>query len=98
MEECYFFEYFDVLEVTYLKFKHKEKLHFKVATVSSKGVVKGIKPGTVTITATKNGKKLTCKVKVKWQPEVETITKKTYKIDEDFQLDIVMNECGRVQY
>lgn len=36
----------------------------KVATVSSKGVVKGIKKGTVTITAKINGKKATCKVTI----------------------------------
>ena len=36
----------------------------KVATVSSTGVVKGIKYGTCTITATINGKKATCKITV----------------------------------
>ena len=37
----------------------------KVATISSKGVVKGIKKGTVTITVQSGSKKLTCKVTVK---------------------------------
>ncbi len=39
----------------------------KIATVSSKGVVKGINPGTCTITAKskETGQKITCKVKVK---------------------------------
>lgn len=37
----------------------------KIATVSSRGTVKAIKEGTVTITATVSSKKYTCKVKVK---------------------------------
>ena len=37
----------------------------KIATVSKKGVVKGVKKGTATITATYKGKKYTCKVTVK---------------------------------
>ena len=38
----------------------------KIATVSKKGVVKGVKPGTVTITVkTANGKKATIKLTVK---------------------------------
>ena len=37
----------------------------KVATVSSKGVVKGIRKGTATITVQSGSKKLTCKVTVK---------------------------------
>lgn len=37
----------------------------KVATVSKKGVVTGKKKGTVKITATRNKKKITCKVQVK---------------------------------
>ena len=37
----------------------------KIATVSTKGVVKGVKEGTATITAAVNKKKLTCKVTVK---------------------------------
>lgn len=41
----------------------------KVATVSASGVVKGIKHGTCTITATINGKKATCKITV---PKVKT--------------------------
>ncbi len=42
----------------------------KVATVSSKGVVKGIKKGTCKITAKANGKTKTCTVKVKAVPGV----------------------------
>ena len=52
----------------------------KVATVTSKGVVKGIKPGTATITATKNGKKMTCKITVKWEPETGVVKTRTYNI------------------
>jgi len=37
----------------------------KIASVSKDGKVKGLKKGTVTITATSNGKKYTCKVTVK---------------------------------
>lgn len=36
----------------------------KIATVSSKGVVKGVRKGTATITVQSGSKKLTCKVKV----------------------------------
>lgn len=51
----------------------------KVATVTSKGVVKGKKAGTATITAkTSNGKKATCKVTVK-NPSV-TLAKKSATI------------------
>lgn len=45
-----------------IKWKSSNK---KIATVSKKGVVTAKKTGTVTITATCNGKKATCKVKVK---------------------------------
>ncbi len=41
----------------------------KVATVSASGVVKGVKHGTCTITATINGKKATCKITV---PKIKT--------------------------
>lgn len=37
----------------------------KVASVSSKGTVKALKKGTTTITATANGKKVTCKISIK---------------------------------
>ena len=37
----------------------------KIATVTSKGVVKGIRKGTATITVQSGSKKLTCKVTVK---------------------------------
>ena len=42
----------------------------KIATVSSTGVVKGIKAGTATITAKVGGKKYTCKVTVKEKEKV----------------------------
>ena len=48
----------------------------KIATVSSSGVVKGVKPGTVTITAKRNGKTFKCKVTVSYEPEKATV--KTY--------------------
>lgn len=51
-----------------------------VATVSSSGVVKGIKPGTATITGKKNGKSFKCKVTVKWQPETGTVTDYEYDL------------------
>lgn len=70
----------------------------KVATVSSKGVVKGIKPGTATITATKNGKKLTCKVTVKWQPETGTTTTKTYNVSYSKDVDITMKGAGKLTF
>ena len=50
-----------------------------VATVTSSGVVKGIKPGTATITGKKNGKTFKCKVTVKWEPETGTV--KNYEYD-----------------
>lgn len=50
----------------------------KIATVSSNGVVKGVKAGTVTITAqTSNGKKATCKVTVKQPAQKVVLNKKT---------------------
>ena len=49
----------------------------KIATVDAKGVVKGIKPGTVTISAKRNGKTYKCKVTVNYEPEKATV--KTYK-------------------
>ena len=41
----------------------------KVATVTSGGVVKGITPGKVVISATRNGKTVKCTVKVTYMPE-----------------------------
>ena len=45
-----------------ITFKSSNK---KVATVTSKGVVKGLKKGTATITVQSGSKKMTCKVTVK---------------------------------
>lgn len=45
-----------------ITFKSSNK---KVATVTSKGVVKGLKKGTATITVRSGSKKMTCKVTVK---------------------------------
>ena len=68
----------------------------KVATVNANGVVKGIKPGTATITATKNGKKFKCKVTVKWEPETGTTTTKTYFVDYDKSIDVNMKGAGSI--
>lgn len=48
-----------------------------VATVNSKGVVKGKKKGTAKITAVNKGKKYTCKVTVK-NPSKSTLAKRAY--------------------
>ncbi|MCR5837516.1 MAG: Ig-like domain-containing protein [Lachnospiraceae bacterium] len=48
-----------------VKWKSSNK---KVAKVSKKGLVKGIKPGKATITAKVGKKKYKCKVRVKWLP------------------------------
>lgn len=48
----------------------------KVVKVASNGKITGIKAGSATITATVNGKKLTCKVKVK-------ANQKTYKVNKN---------------
>ena len=50
----------------------------KIATVNSSGVVKGVKPGTVTITAKRNGKTFKCKVTVNYEPEKNTVKTYTY--------------------
>ena len=50
----------------------------KIATVNSKGVVTPVKPGTVTITAKKNGETFKCKVTVKWPPEKGKTSTKSY--------------------
>lgn len=55
----------------------------KVATVTSKGVVKGIKAGTATITAKAadgSGKKATCKVTVKAASTIPNVTDKVLKM------------------
>lgn len=74
---------------TTLKVKNtKQKVSWKssnkrVATVTSKGVVKGIKKGTATITAKIGNKRLTCKVTVK-----QSAAKKiTYIGDRDVDYD-----------
>lgn len=45
----------------------------KIATVTSKGVVTGVKPGNTTITATVGKKKYKCKIQV-WSPEPEIMS------------------------
>lgn len=68
----------------------------KVATVTSKGVVKGIKPGTATITAIKNGKVMKCKVTVKWEPETGKTTTMTYNVSYDKDFDVNMVGPGKI--
>ncbi len=51
----------------------------KIATVSSKGTVKGIKNGTATITATIGKKKYVCKVTVKNPMKLNVSTSRIYK-------------------
>ena len=68
----------------------------KVATVNANGVVKGIKPGTATITATKNGKKFKCKVTVKWEPETGKVTTTTYNVNFSESADINMQAPGKI--
>ncbi|QHQ61406.1 hypothetical protein Ana3638_11990 [Anaerocolumna sedimenticola] len=46
----------------------------KIATVSTKGVVKGMKKGTANITAAINGKKYTCKITVNEKTVTVTVT------------------------
>lgn len=55
----------------------------KIASVSKKGVVKGLKKGTVTITATHQGNKYKCKITVKNVPKKE-LANNAYK---DFIVD-----------
>ncbi len=58
----------------------------KIATVSKKGVVTGVKKGTATITATYKGKKYTCKVTVK--NAALSATKKTLSVGKSFTLTL----------
>ncbi len=63
----------------------------KIATVNKKGVVKGLKKGTVTITATTgNGKKATCKITVNNPIKVKSIkfAKKSYSIKKGKKLTL----------
>jgi hypothetical protein len=46
----------------------------KIATVSSKGLVKAVKEGSANVTATSNGKKYVCKVNVNGKNVVVTVT------------------------
>ena len=64
----------------------------KIATVSSKGVVKAVKKGTATITAKYKGKKYTCKVTVK-NPSLSA-TKKTLNVGKSFTLSL-KNASGK---
>lgn len=64
----------------------------KIATVSSKGVVKAVKKGTATITAKYKGKKYKCKVTVK-NPSLSA-TKKTLNVGKSFTLSL-KNASGK---
>lgn len=67
----------------------------KIATVNSKGVVKGIKKGTVTITAKVGNKKYTCKITVKNVVALKSISlnksKLTLEEGDDYQLKVKYN-------
>lgn len=52
----------------------------KIAKVSSKGVVTGVKPGSCTITAKKDGKTFKCKITVKWPPETGITKTKNFNL------------------
>ena len=62
----------------------------KVVTVSSKGNIKAVKKGKATITATADGKSVTCVVTVKAAPKKITLNakKKTLKKGKTFQLKV----------
>lgn len=67
----------------------------KVATVNSKGSVKGIKKGTATITAKVGNKKYTCKITVKNPIALKSISlnksKLTLEVDDEYQLKVKYN-------
>lgn len=67
----------------------------KIATVSNKGVVKGVKKGTATITAKVGSKKYTCKVTVNNTVALKSISlnKKslTLETDEEYKLKVTYN-------
>lgn len=67
----------------------------KIATVSNKGVVKGVKKGTATITAKVGSKKYTCKVTVNNTVALKSISlnKKsiTLETDEEYRLKVTYN-------
>jgi uncharacterized protein YjdB len=66
----------------------------KVATVSSKGVVKGVKAGTATITATAadgSGKKATYKVKV-----VNSISIKSVKVVNSYSVQVTLSDAYKL--
>ncbi len=67
----------------------------KVATVSSKGKVKGIKEGKATISAKYKGKKYTCNVTVKNQKTSYTSAKVNISIDEYYR-EFSGNEAAKV--
>ncbi len=62
----------------------------RIATVTKKGVIKGKKKGTVTITAKAGGKTASCKVTVKDAPRKITLnaTSKTLKKGKSFQIKV----------
>ncbi len=76
-----------------LKVKNtKQKVSWKssnrrIATVTSKGVVKGVKNGTATITAKIGNKKLTCRVTVKKTATSQNVIKYIGDRDVDFLLE-----------
>lgn len=67
----------------------------KVATVSSKGVVTGKKPGIVTITATAGGKKATCVVTVKDVTLKLGASKYNVKVGENVTVKVKTNTTGK---
>ena len=78
------------LKVTGTKSKIKwSSSNKKVATVNSKGKVKGIGKGTAKITATVGGKKYTCKVTVK------SIDSKSIKLDKT-EIECVVGETSKI--
>ena len=78
------------LKVTETKSKIKwSSSNKKVATVNSKGKVKGIGKGTAKITATVGGKKYTCKVTVK------SIDSKSIKLDKT-EIECVVGETSKI--
>lgn len=70
----------------------------KVATVSSKGVVKGIKAGTATITVKCNGVSKTFKVTVKKQTLTLKKTSATIKVGKTVKINATASPKGSITY